>query len=138
MLASVHSALALTNVQHCEQYVELLWKHSLHSLSLNYPSERRSSLVVDCSEAKLGGCNLDGTLLTHLTTWQTNTTNMSVKGKERASQEEGEEDIEIEEGEAQPERDDGASSNGDNASASGSASVQQEEEDEAPLRGECR
>jgi hypothetical protein len=52
---------------------------------------------------------------------------MSVKGKERASQEEGEEDVEIEEGEAQPEREDSDPHIGDNEdnASSGSEDEQQ-------------
>lgn len=58
---------------------------------------------------------------------------MSVKGKERASQEEGEEDVEIEEGEAQPEREDGASQGEEHASESGvGTSVEEEVADNPP------
>lgn len=59
---------------------------------------------------------------------------MSVKGKERASQEEGEEEVEFEEGEAQPEREDGASQNGDCASTSAKESTPENQDDTALRR----
>lgn len=58
---------------------------------------------------------------------------MSVKGKERASQEEGEEEVEIEEGEAQPEREDGASQAEDHTGESGVGASAEDEDNNAPV-----